>query len=196
MIQALALVIAAKTTTAGGFRRKPTNPMFPDIAEIEGIDMTELLSLYDKDFLAWSKQQAEALRAARHDGSNESLDWENLAEEIEDLGISVRRELQSQIRRIVRHLLKLQNSPAKEPRRGWEESIVDARAEVEDLLETSPSLRTGLDRDIERQSQRGITLALRDLARHREIDAATEAAVRATLYTAEQVLGGWFPEER
>lgn len=81
--------------------------------------MTELKSLYDTDFLAWSKQQAEALRAAMGNGSNQRLDLGNLAEEIEDLGKSVRRELQSQIRRIVRHLLKLEHSPAKEPRRGW-----------------------------------------------------------------------------
>ena len=71
--------------------------------------MTELESLYDTDFLAWSKQQAEALRAAMRNGSNQRLDLGNLAEEIEDLGKSVRRELQSQIRRIVRHLLKLEH---------------------------------------------------------------------------------------
>ena len=104
--------------------------------------MAELKSLYDNDFLAWSKQQAETLRAATRNGSNQSLDFENLAEEIEDLGKSVRRELQSQIRRVVRHLLNLKHSPAKELRRGWAESVVDARAEIEDLLEASPN-RTG-----------------------------------------------------
>ncbi len=157
--------------------------------------MTELTNLYDHDFAAWSSQQAEALRAASRSSSNDIVDWENLAEEIEDLGKSVRRELQSQIRRIVRHLLKLEHSPAKEPRRGWEESIVDARAEIEDLLETSPSLRTGLDRDLARQTQRGINLALTDLGRHQEIDAEAMAAVRAASYTEEQVLGDWFPED-
>jgi hypothetical protein len=156
--------------------------------------MTELKSLYDTDFLAWSKQQAEALRAAPRNGSNQRLDLGNLAEEIEDLGKSVRRELQSQIRRIVRHLLKLEHSPAKEPRRGWAESTVEA--EIEDLLEASPSLRTELARDVERQMQRGIDLALRNLGRHQEIDAATIAVLRATSYTEEQVLGDWFPDER
>ena len=126
--------------------------------------MAELKSLYDNDFLAWSKQQAEALRAAMRGGSNQSLDFGNLAEEIEDLGKSVRRELQSQIRRVIRHLLKLEHSPAREPRRGWAESVVDARAEIEDLLEASPSLRTELDRDVERQTQRGIDLTLRSWA--------------------------------
>ena len=111
------------------------------------------------------------------------------------MGISVRRELQSQIRRIVRHLLKLEHSPAKEPRRGWAESIVDARAEIEDLLEAAqPENRAR--RDIERQTLRGVDLALRDLGRYQEIDAATTAVLRADSYTDEQVLGDWFPEER
>jgi hypothetical protein len=157
--------------------------------------MAELRRLYDQDFVAWSKQQAGALRTAARIGSNQSLDWENLAEEIEDLGKSARRELQSQIRRIVRRLLELQHSPAKEPRRAWEESIVDARAEIEDLLEVSPSLRTGLDRDVERQTQRGINLALRDLGRQQEIDRATAARIGATSYTEEQILSDWFPDE-
>ena len=157
--------------------------------------MTQVKSLYDTDFLAWSKQQAEALRSAMSGGSNQRLDLGNLAEEVEDLGKSIRRELQSQIRRIVRHLLKLEHSPAEEPRRGWAESIVDARAEIEDLLEASPSLRIELARDVERQTQRAIVLALSDLGRYREIDTATAAALRAASYTTEQVLGDWFPEE-
>jgi hypothetical protein len=157
--------------------------------------MNTAKSLYDEDFAEWSQHQAAALRMARRTGSNQEIDWDNLAEEIEDLGKSVRRELQSQIRRVVRHLLKLQYSAVKEPRRGWTESVVDARAEIEDLLEESPSLRTELERAIERQMRRGIVLALRDLGRHQEIDAATAAALDTASYTEEQVLGDWFPEE-
>jgi uncharacterized protein DUF29 len=157
--------------------------------------MAKLKSLYDTDFLAWSKEQAEALRAAMRNGSNQRLDLRNLAEEIEELGKSVRRELQSQIRRIVRHLLKLEHSSAAEPRRGWTESIVDARAEIEDLLEASPSLKTELAGDIERQRKRAIDLPLRDLRRHEKIDPATAALLRAASYTEEQVLGDWFPGE-
>jgi cell division FtsZ-interacting protein ZapD len=73
---------------------------------------------------------------------------------------------------------------------------VDARAEIEDLLEASPSLRTELDRDVERQTQRGIDLALRDLGRYQEVDAETIAALRTTSYTVAQVLGDWLPEEQ
>ena len=38
--------------------------------------------LYEEDFVLWSKQQVEALRAAAHSGSNHQLDWDHLAEEI------------------------------------------------------------------------------------------------------------------
>jgi uncharacterized protein DUF29 len=93
------------------------------------------------------------------------------------------------------HRGDFEHSPAREPRRGWAESVVDARAEIEDLLEASPSLRTELDRDVERQTQRGIDLALRDLGRYQGVDAETIAALRATSYTVAQVLGDWFPEE-
>jgi Domain of unknown function DUF29 len=55
--------------------------------------MTTLDTLYDEDFVAWSKEQGAALRAPARGGSNQVLDWENLAEEIEDLGQWVRREL-------------------------------------------------------------------------------------------------------
>jgi hypothetical protein len=100
--------------------------------------MGDAKTLYDQDFVAWSKQQAEALRAAARVGSNLDLDWGNLAEEVESLGISQRSALSSQIRRMIRHFLKLEFSPAAEPRRGWFEAANDAKAEIEHLLEMSP----------------------------------------------------------
>src|SRR5207248_6685501 len=99
--------------------------------------MSDTKTLYDEDFVLWSKQQAEALRAAGRGSTNQPIDWENVAEEIEGLAASERRELRSQIRRIILHLLKLEFSPAAEPRRGWFESAGDARSQIEDLLETS-----------------------------------------------------------
>ena len=75
--------------------------------------MAKADELYEQDFFLWAKEQAAALRLAKN--SNLPLDWENLAEEIESLGKSDRRELRSQIRRILRHLLKLEASPSVEP---------------------------------------------------------------------------------
>jgi len=48
--------------------------------------MPNVKTLYDEDLVAWSRQQAEALRSAARTDSNQQLDWENLAEEIESLG--------------------------------------------------------------------------------------------------------------
>jgi hypothetical protein len=157
--------------------------------------MADAQTLYDEDFVAWSKQQAEALRAAARTGSNQRLDWENLAEEVESLGISERRELHSQVQRIIRHLLKLEFSPTVEPRRGWVETVNDARGELELVLEMSPSLRNELEATVASELARGARGAVRDLQRYGEIDAAGVVRVRATRYTVDQILADWFPPE-
>jgi hypothetical protein len=103
--------------------------------------MTALKTLYDEDTVAWSEQQAAALRAAARGGSNQELDWENLAEEIESLGKSLRLGLRSQISRIIQRHVKLGYSPAADPRNSWRRLIHQARAEIERILEDSPSLK-------------------------------------------------------
>jgi Domain of unknown function DUF29 len=155
--------------------------------------MADSSTLYEKDFVAWSQQQAEALRAAARGGSNQQLDWENLAEEIEGLGISLRRELKSQIRRVIEHLLKLENSSAIDPRRGWIESINDARMEIEAVVEDSPSLKNEFTATIAAEMSRGSRKAVRDLEKYGDMGPATLARIRATTYTEGQVLGDWFP---
>jgi Domain of unknown function DUF29 len=157
--------------------------------------MSDLKSLYDSDFLAWSKDQAEALRSVARGGSNKPLDWENLAEEIESLGISQKSALRSQMRRVVRHLLKLEFSPTAAPRRGWFESVNDARGEIEDLLETSPSLRGEASGAVPMALRQGAKLAIRDLEAYCEVDATNSARIRAATYTEDQILGDWFPPD-
>jgi len=157
--------------------------------------MTDARGLYDADFVAWTEQQAEALRAAAHGGTNQPLDWENLAEEIESLGRSDRRELRSQIYRIIRHLVKLQFSEATDPCSGWRESVRDRRKEAELVLADSPSLKPQLDQFVSEESPGAIKRAVVDLDEFREVDAATQRALRQTRYTADQVLGDWFPPE-
>jgi Domain of unknown function DUF29 len=160
-----------------------------------GAAMSDTDILYDQDFFAWTKQQAKALRAAAKAGSNLRLDWEHLAEEVEDLGKSDRRELRSQIRRIIRHLTKLQWSPAVDPRRGWKESIRDARSEIQDLLADSPSLAVELDDLVKRQTVRGIGEALEDMADQGEEGSLDLPVVRRSSYTVDQILRDWFPDE-
>jgi hypothetical protein len=157
--------------------------------------MSDAKTLYDEDFFAWTRQQAKALRAAARSRTNQPLDWENLAEEIEDLGKSDRRELRSQIRRIMRHLAKLQFSPARDPRRGWHESIVDGRSEVELNLRDSLSLKRQRSRIVADETGHAVKLAIFDLGEFGEIDPSRLAALRNARYTVDQVLGDWFPPE-
>lgn len=154
--------------------------------------MTKISELYDRDFFLWTQEQAAALRAVGE--SNLPLDWENLAEEIESLGTSQRAELNSQVRRILRHLFKLEASPAADPRAGWRTTVRDARIEIEDLLEGSPSLRREIDAIVKRQSTSAAKLAAHDLEDHGETAEAVWARLEKGGFTAEQALGDWFPE--
>jgi hypothetical protein len=157
--------------------------------------MSEPKTLYDEDFYLWSKQQAEALRAAGRGATNYPIDWENVAEEIDSLARSERRELGSQIRRIIEHLLKLENSRAMDPRIGWVASIEDARTEIEVLLEDSPSLKTEIGTTIGAEMKRGSRKAIGELEKYGEVDPAALARIRARTYAADEVLGDWFPPE-
>jgi uncharacterized protein DUF29 len=157
--------------------------------------MTDLPTLYEQDFIAWSKEQAEALRAAGRAGANLPLDWENLAEEVETLGASERRALHSQVQRIVRHLLKLEHSQATGPRPGWAETVNDARSEIELVFEMSPSLEREVGHVVDVERPRGARGAIKDLQKYGELDRATETALRSSRYSAEQILGDWFPPE-
>jgi Domain of unknown function DUF29 len=75
--------------------------------------------LYEQDFYAWSRRQAELLRLKRFT----DLDLAHLIEEVEDLGETVYRSVRSRVRTIIEHLLKLEHSPASEPKRAWRETF-------------------------------------------------------------------------
>ncbi|MBV8338004.1 MAG: DUF29 domain-containing protein [Alphaproteobacteria bacterium] len=157
--------------------------------------MNDLKTLYETDTAAWSEEQAAARRAAARGGSKQLLDWENLAEEIEDLAKSLRRRLRSQIARIIQHQVELEYSPAIAPRNGWRRTIRLARLDINRMLEDSPSLKREIRRLIEIETASAIQLAILDLEEHGEIDQMEQPTIKATVYTEEQVLGDWFPEE-
>jgi hypothetical protein len=74
---------------------------------------------YDTDTVLWSERQADLLRRlAAGERVNDQVDWDNVAEEIDSLGRSQRVALASHLRVVLEHLMKLEASPAIEPRRG------------------------------------------------------------------------------
>jgi outer membrane protein TolC len=97
--------------------------------------------------------------------------------------------------RILRHLFKLEASSAAEPRRGWEESVDDARLEIEATLQDSPSLRREVPRLVAEQMPQAVRLALRDLARHSEPADSIRARLDSGGFTVDEVLGDWFPDK-
>lgn len=95
----------------------------------------ELDSLYDRDFFAWSQEQARLLRAVRPEG----IDWGNAAEELESLGRSNKTEIRNRMVVLLMHLLKWEFQPGKR-KDGWLTSIGQQRIWIEGLIEASPSL--------------------------------------------------------
>jgi hypothetical protein len=155
----------------------------------------EAAQLYQRDFVRWTEQQAAALREAAGLGINLPLDWENLAEEIDSLGRSQRRELRSRIATIIEHLIKLECSPATDPRRAWMETIARERVNIEDLLDDSPSLRNEVDGIIARAMTRAVELVTRSLRSCGEVTPETITPIENANYTEDQVLGDWFPDD-
>lgn len=145
---------------------------------------------YNGDLALWAEDQARALRSAANARINLPIDWENVAEEIESLGRSQGRELASRIGVIVVHLMKLQASPAVEPRAGWRETIIEQRSEIRRLIEDSPSLRRTVDGVIAREAGSAAYQATTAIRDHGEVPQTDLDAVR---YSADQVLGDWFP---
>jgi hypothetical protein len=159
--------------------------------------MSRAAELYNQDFLLWTQEQAHALREAARAGANLPLDWENLAEEVESLGTSQRRELRSRIANIIEHLLKLEYSPALEPRRGWTDTITRERREIELLLDDSPSLRRELPAIVADAVRRTVKLVAEDLTEWGELDRAEREQLKSVHYEPAQVLdSSWLPQRR
>ena len=148
--------------------------------------------LYETDFYAWTQAQAKALRNLQKDRWNGPLDLPRLAEEVEDLGKEQRNALRSWTTRIIEHLLKLQFSPATEPRRGEVREILQFRREVRDRI--TPALR----RDLASRLPHLYRTAREDI--DRELRLFGEEVERRGLpeechYTLAQVLDSdWCPE--
>ncbi|MBP2230302.1 hypothetical protein J2847_003605 [Azospirillum agricola] len=96
-------------------------------------------SLYDRDFYAWANEQAALLRA----GQWSAADVARIAEEIESMGRSEKRELVSRLTVLLLRLLKWQFQPALRGN-SWRLSIANARDRLVDHLDDNPSLKAKL----------------------------------------------------
>ena len=93
-------------------------------------------SCYDKDVFLWSREQAALLRA----GNFSQLDIEHLADEIEDVGKSEKRELAGRMAVLLAHLLKWQYQPERRSS-CWTDTINVQRQRILLRLKETPSLK-------------------------------------------------------
>jgi hypothetical protein len=139
---------------------------------------------YEVDYALWCAEQGALLREGRLD----ALDRENLAEEIESLGRSDRREIESRLRVLLAHLLKWRLQPQK--RKGdWQVTIRNQRIGILALVAESPSLHTHPARVLQAQY------------RFARANAADETGLpedifpRDCPFTIDQILDAeWLPE--
>ena len=94
--------------------------------------------LYDADFYAWCLTTAALIRERKwHD-----IDPESVAEEVESLGRSQKRELESRLEVLMMHLLKWRyQSERREDSHSWYDTILEQRSQLARLLRDNPSLR-------------------------------------------------------
>lgn len=136
--------------------------------------------LYDQDFYLWTQAQAAALRARAGDTA---LDYEHLAEEVEDLGSAQRNKAESFIRLILQHLYKLQACPDAQPVGHWRVEIENGRADLERVL--AGAIRREMMDNLDRIHARAAKIAQTDIANH-----APGAVVASDQrWTLPQILG-------
>ncbi|MEI8393733.1 MAG: DUF29 domain-containing protein [Rhodospirillaceae bacterium] len=101
-------------------------------------------SLYEQDFYAWANQQAALLRA----GQLSLADIDHIAEEIESMGKTEKRELVNRLAVLLMHMLKWSFQPEGRCT-SWRLTIKEQRRELIDHLSDNPSLKARLPEAIE-----------------------------------------------
>ena len=112
---------------------------------------------YEQDFYSWTQEQAELLKTGRFS----ELDIANLIEEVESMGRSEKRELESRLTILLLHLLKWKY---QEVRRGrsWQLSIDEQRIQFEKTLNENPGLKPTLDQIIKDAYKLAVIKAARE----------------------------------
>lgn len=116
--------------------------------------MRKSLRDYDKDFYAWAIHSAELLRQ----GKLSEVDIEHVAEEIESMGKSEKRQLMNRLSMLMAHLLKWKFQKIRRSK-SWTLTIKNQRMEIKDLLEESPSLKKDLEVKFQHAYEKSVLLA-------------------------------------
>ncbi|WP_200335727.1 DUF29 family protein [Thiocystis violacea] len=148
-----------------------------------GLIQTMTTTPYEQDYHAWAQETAHLIRQGRF----LEVDIEHLAEEIEDMGASRERELESRLGVLLAHLLKWRYQPE---RRGasWEATIKEQRQRIVRLLRKNPSLTAKLEEIIQDAYSDARLIA------RRETGLAEETFPLDNPYAWELTIGDHWPE--
>lgn len=112
---------------------------------------------YEKDFYAWTMHNAELIRKKRFS----EMDFEHVAEEIEEMGKSHERSLASRFEVLIAHLLKWQFQSHYRCN-SWRATIQEQRLRIKKLLKQNPSLKNEVDAIFSDVYDEAVLIAVQD----------------------------------
>jgi hypothetical protein len=139
--------------------------------------MNALALEYERDFHSWIEKHISLLKTGKFD----EIDAEHLIEELEDMGKSNIRELESRFVILIAHLLKWQFQPDKQSS-SWHGSIDEQRVQLSRLLRKIPSLKRELQNAISDSYPDALYLAIK------ETKLSQSTFPQTCSYTIEQLL--------
>ena len=103
------------------------------------------MSEYDTDILIWSERQSEFLKrlAAGPAANNNEIDWPNIIEEIEAVGRSELRAVESLLFQALAHMLKAEAWPLSDAVLHWQAEARGFRAQARRAY--TPSMAQRID---------------------------------------------------
>lgn len=117
--------------------------------------------LYEDDIETWAELQVAALRrlAARPGPWTNAIDWENVIEEVEDLGSDRRRAVQSLLENAFAHAIKIEADPASLSAEHWRAEVRTFTRQARAKMRPAMRSRINMD-DIWQEAQRQASDAL------------------------------------
>lgn len=139
---------------------------------------------YQQDFHAWLLNSAQLLREGRFS----DLDIEHIAEELEGMARSDKRQLINRFAVLLAHLLKWQFQPGLRSK-SWERTIREQRKRIQLLLDDSPSLR----HEVKDKVRDAYDIAVLSAANETGLD--EESFPVSCEYSLDEILSeGFYPE--
>lgn len=139
---------------------------------------------HDEDFYGWAMTEVQLLK----EGKLNELDIDNLIEELENMGVSEKNQLENRLSQLLMHLLKWQFQHNLQSK-SWEISIKKQRRGIRKIIRQNPSLKAKIDQ------------CLRDAYQDAREDAADETGLDEKTfpaqcpYTFEQLMDDTFYPE-